>query len=146
MADILDKDLNAYDNSPSTTSPYFMKESDVTPSSFITGEDLARTIRIQDTLKQPIPVELQALSRSKDKAGAGEAILGVPIDFISDLLPNIKNLAGTVGLQALGSEHAVIKAAREAGIKIPGLTTEDSAYQKTASATGEPFRARRCSQ
>lgn len=144
MADILDKDLNAYDNSPATASPYFLKESEVTPSSFITGEDLERTIRIQDTLKEPIPVELRAFTRSGKQGSGAEVPLTVISDAINDIYEGTKVFAGTLGMQALDAEPLHIKVLKKVGIEIPGITNEDSDFQKTIELlNGRTFPARK---
>lgn len=144
MADILDKDLNAYDNSPETATPYFLKESEVTPSSFITGEDLERTIRIQNTLKEPIPVELRAFTRSGKQGSGAEVPLTVISDAINDIYEGTKVFAGTLGMQALDAEPLPIKTLKKAGIEIPGITNEDSDFQKTIELlNGRTFPARK---
>lgn len=104
MADILDKDLDAWDTSVIATNPFLLKPSEVTKEKYISGEDLARSIRITEQLKDPVELRALAYNPSSIAKQIGESAFGEAVDRIGNFVPNVKNWVSQLAIQTLNNE------------------------------------------
>lgn len=104
MADILEKDLDAWDTSVIATNPFFLKPSEVSKEKYISGEDLARSIRITEQLKDPVELRALAYHPSSIAKQMGESAFGEAVDRAGNFVPNVKNWVSQLAIQTLNNE------------------------------------------
>lgn len=107
MADILGKDLDLWENSTATESPFNLKAEDVQLSKYISGGDLLKSLKINQNMK--VPVELKALSYDPTTPKFVQPFISMgrkAVDAIVDAPDTLKNLAAQIAVERLSGDKA----------------------------------------
>ena len=105
MADILGKDLDLWENSTATESPFNLKAEDTQLSKYISGGDLLKSLKINQNMK--VPVEMKALSYDPTTPKFIQPFISMgrsAVDAIVNAPDNLKNLAAQIAVERLSGD------------------------------------------